>query len=71
MSSKSRKEMKKETELEILDYLRSQSEPVSFYQLYTDLNYTSGKAQTAIRRMETDEKVFVKKKISKFHIRSL
>ena len=61
MSSKSRIEMKEETEQEILDYLRTQPEAVSFYQLYTDLNYTSGKAQTAIRRMESDEKVVVKK----------
>jgi hypothetical protein len=66
MSLKSRKQMKKETEQEILDYLRSQPEHVSFYKLYTDLNYTSGKAQTALKRLEVDGRIYLRKKISKF-----
>ncbi len=66
MSLKSRDQMKEETEKEILNYLRSQPKHVSFYKLYTDLNYTSGKAQTAIRRLQADGRLYVKKKISKF-----
>jgi len=66
MSSKSRRQMKKETELEVLDYLRSQSEAVSFYQLYTDLNYTSGKAQSAIKRLQEQGAIHIRKKIDKF-----
>lgn len=66
MSVKSRDQQAKETEQEILDYLREQPEAVSFYKLYTDLSYTSGKAQSALKRLRQTEEVFIHKKIDKF-----
>jgi len=58
--------MAQETEQEILNYLRHQPKEVTFYKLYTDLNYTSGKAQSALRRMQKNGTVYLRKKISKF-----
>ncbi len=57
-----------ELEKEILEYLKSKTEPVKFYNLYKDLSLTSGGAQTAIRRMQNQEKrkVFVKKRVKRF-----
>lgn len=66
MSAKSRKKQAGETEEQILEYLRNQEEPVSFYTLYTELNFSSGKAQSALKRLEEDELIHVRKKISKF-----
>lgn len=53
-------------EKEILEYLRAKREPVKFYNLYKDLNLTSGGAQTAIRRMHKKEKVYIKKRVKRF-----
>jgi len=59
-----------ELEKHILEYLKSKNEPVKFYNLYKDLNLTSGGAQTAIRRMQKrakeKNKVFVKKRVKRF-----
>jgi len=66
MSVKSRKKLAQETEEHILEYLRQREEPVSFYTLYKELNFSSGKAQSALRRLESEELVHVRKKISKF-----
>jgi hypothetical protein len=54
------------TESEILDFLQKQKNPVSFYQLYKGLGYTSGKAQSALKRLRKKNAVFLKKKIDKF-----
>ena len=54
------------TESEILDFLQKQKNPVSFYQLYKGLGYTSGKAQSALKRLRKKNAVFIKKKIDKF-----
>lgn len=51
---------------EILEYLKENREPVKFYNLYKDLNLTSGGAQTAIRRMHEKGKVFIKKIVKRF-----
>ncbi len=53
-------------EKEILEYLKLKREPVKFYNLYKDLNLTSGGAQTAIRRMHKKGKVFMKKRVKRF-----
>jgi hypothetical protein len=55
-----------DVEKEILEYLKSKSEPVKFYNLYKDLNLTSGGAQTAIRRMQNKRMVFKKKRVKRF-----
>lgn len=55
-----------EVEKAILEYLKEKKEPVKFYNLYKDLNLTSGGAQTAIRRMHKKEKVYMKKRVRRF-----
>ena len=55
-----------ELEKKILEYLKSKTEPVKFYNLYKDLNLTSGGAQTAIRRMQKKKMVFKKKRVTRF-----
>jgi len=55
-----------EVEKAILEYLKEKREPVKFYNLYKDLNLTSGGAQTAIRRMHKKEKVYIKKRVRRF-----
>jgi len=55
-----------ETERKILNYLEEKDEPVSFYTLYTDLHFSSGKAQSALKRLQNDKYVFIRKKIDKF-----
>jgi predicted transcriptional regulator len=55
-----------EVEKEILEYLKEKKEPVKFYNLYKDLNLTSGGAQTAIRRMHKKGKVYKKKRVRRF-----
>ncbi|MGV9173714.1 MAG: hypothetical protein ACOC44_02290 [Promethearchaeia archaeon] len=56
----------KKTENEILDFLKEQGKEISFYKLYRSLNYTSGKAQSALKRLNHKNKVVIKKKIDKF-----
>lgn len=58
--------MSLKVETEILDYLRKKSKPVSFYELYTDLDYTSGKAQSALHRLARDGLVVLRRKVEKF-----
>lgn len=55
-----------QTENKILEYLKVQTDPVSFYQLYTDLRFTSGKAQSALNRLAEDGYVTLKRKVDKF-----
>jgi len=55
-----------EVEKAILEYLKEKKEPVKFYNLYKDLNLTSGGAQTAIRRMHKKGKVYKKKRVRRF-----
>ncbi|MHA1148564.1 MAG: hypothetical protein ACTSR8_10005 [Promethearchaeota archaeon] len=55
-----------QTENKILEYLKVQSDPVSFYKLYTDLKFTSGKAQSALNRLAEDGYVTLKRKVDKF-----
>ena len=66
MSVKSRQKLAQETEQQILNYLQQQEEPVTFYTLYTDLNFSSGKAQSALKRLVDDGLVYIRKKVSKF-----
>jgi hypothetical protein len=54
------------TDRAILEYLKGQEKPVTFYNLYKDLNFSSGKAQTALRRLQEKNKVFLKKRIKRF-----
>jgi len=54
-----------EVEKEILEYLKVKKEPIKFYNLYKDLNLTSGGAQTAIRRMHKKGKVYIKKRVKR------
>lgn len=55
-----------DTEKAILEYLGQQEGPISFYSLYKGLGYSSGKAQSAINRMQKDKFIHVRKKIDKF-----
>ncbi|MGQ4875369.1 MAG: hypothetical protein ACP6IY_14990 [Promethearchaeia archaeon] len=55
-----------ETEEKIMEYLKSQKKEVSFYKLYTDLGFSSGKAQSALRRLFHDGYIVIKRKINKF-----
>jgi len=68
MPKSKREKSANELEKAILEYLKLKKEPVKFYNLYKDLNLTSGGAQTAIRRMQKKEKgkVFVKKRVKRF-----
>ena len=66
MPKSKREKSAREMEKNILEYLKSKSEPVKFYNLYKDLNLTSGGAQTAIRRMQKKGKVVKKRKIKRF-----
>ncbi|TFG07066.1 MAG: hypothetical protein EU539_05980 [Promethearchaeota archaeon] len=54
------------TEKKILNYLKQQESPVSFYTLYKDLNFTSGKAQSAIKRLVKKNKVYLRKRVNRF-----
>ena len=54
-----------QTDQAILHYLKNQETPVTFYNLYKDLNFSSGKAQTAIKRLQERNKVFLKKRIKR------
>ena len=54
------------TDRAILEYLKGQEKPVTFYNLYKDLNFSSGKAQTALKRLQERNKVFLKKRIKRF-----
>ncbi len=55
-----------ETERTILDYLKQQDEPIKFYNLYKNLNFSSGKVQNALKRMQNKKVAFVKKRIKRF-----
>ncbi len=66
MALTSKKQMAEGTEQEILNYLKNQKKAVSFYKLYSDLNYTSGKAQSALKRLQEQKEIHVRKKIEKF-----
>lgn len=68
MPKSKREKSANELEKAILEYLKLKKEPVKFYNLYKDLNLTSGGAQTAIRRMQKKEKgkVFIKKRVKRF-----
>ena len=66
MPKSKREKSAKELENVILEYLKLKEEPVKFYNLYKDLNLTSGGLQTAIRRMQKKGKVFTKKRIKRF-----
>lgn len=61
-----REKSARETERVILEYLRNQEKPVSFYSIYKNLGFSSGKTQTALKRMENNSKVFVRKRIKRF-----
>jgi hypothetical protein len=61
-----RKKSARETERVILDYLKSQEKPISFYNLYKSLGFSSGKAQTALKRMEENKTAYLKKRIKRF-----
>ena len=54
------------TDQAIINYLKKQEKPVTFYNLYKDLNFSSGKAQTALKRLKESNKVFLKKRIKRF-----
>jgi len=68
MPKSKREKSANKLEKAILEYLKLKKEPVKFYNLYKDLNLTSGGAQTAIRRMQKKEKgkVFIKKRVKRF-----
>ena len=68
MPKSKREKSANKLEKAILEYLKLKKEPVKFYNLYKDLNLTSGGAQTAIRRMQKKEKgkVFIKKRVNRF-----
>ena len=68
MPKSKREKTAKELENTILEYLKLKEEPVKFYNLYKDLNLTSGGAQTAIKRMQKKEKgkIFIKKRVRRF-----
>lgn len=68
MPKSKREKSANELEKAILEYLKLKKEPVKFYNLYKDLNLTSGGAQTAIRRMQKKKKgkVFIKKRVKRF-----
>jgi DNA-binding transcriptional regulator GbsR (MarR family) len=55
-----------QTDQEILAYLKAQEKPVTFYNLYKDLNFSSGKVQTALKRLQKKNQVFLKKRIKRF-----
>ncbi len=55
-----------QTDQVILTYLKEQKKPVTFYKLYKDLDFSSGKAQTALKRLQEKNKVFLKKRIKRF-----
>lgn len=55
-----------QTDQAILQYLKNQEKPVTFYNLYKDLDFSSGKAQTALKRLQERKKVFLKKRIKRF-----
>ncbi|MHA1526756.1 MAG: hypothetical protein ACTSQD_06975 [Promethearchaeota archaeon] len=55
-----------QTDQAILQYLKNQEKPVTFYNLYKDLDFSSGKAQTALKRLQKRNKVFLKKRIKRF-----
>ena len=55
-----------QTDQAILKFLKEQEEPVTFYNLYKDLNFSSGKVQTALRRLQKRNKVFLKRRIKRF-----
>ena len=54
------------TDQAIINYLKEQEKPVTFYNLYKDLNFSSGKAQTALKRLTESNKIFLKKRIKRF-----
>jgi DNA-binding Lrp family transcriptional regulator len=49
------------TDAEIIELLRKHGVPMKFQEIAVALNYTSGKLQTAIKRMVKQEKITVKK----------
>jgi len=55
-----------QTDQAILNYLKLQKKPVTFYHLYKDLEFSSGKAQTALKRLQESNKIFLKKRIKRF-----
>lgn len=61
-----REKSARETERVILGYLKEQDKPISFYSLYRNLGFSSGRTQTALKRMERDGIVFMKKRIKRF-----
>ena len=61
-----REKSARETERVILEYLKEQEKPISFYSLYKNLNFSSGRTQTALKRMEKNNMVFIRKKIKRF-----
>ena len=56
----------KKTEKTILEYLKKQEKPIKFYKLYKDLNYSAGKAQSAIKRLIEKDKVYLRKRVKRF-----
>ena len=66
MPKSKREKSAMEVEKAILEYLKEKKEPVKFYNLYKDLNLTSGGAQTAIKRMHKKGKVYKKKRVRRF-----
>ncbi|MFO8019639.1 MAG: hypothetical protein R6U96_13515 [Promethearchaeia archaeon] len=54
------------TENEILEFLKKQETEISFYDLYKSLNFTSGKAQSALKRLKKRDTIHTRKKIDKF-----
>ena len=61
-----RKRSANDTERVILEYLMRQEEPITFYNLYKNLGFSSGKVQTALKRMEEKRTAFLKKRIKRF-----
>lgn len=55
-----------QTDQAILSHLKKQEKPVTFYNLYKDLNFSSGKVQTALKRLQERNKVFLKKRVKRF-----
>ncbi len=55
-----------QTDQAILMHLKKQQKPITFYNLYKDLNFSSGKTQTALKRLQERKKVFLKKRVKRF-----
>ncbi len=61
-----RKKLAQKTDLAIINYLKQQERPVTFYTLCKNLDFSSGKAQTALKRLQEKNKVFLRRRIKRF-----